>query len=211
VKQDGTVFQHASGTDALAAKGVVYARVLLPGHSIAHVFGTHLQCDRQAVRMGQLKEIQAFAQSMVQDAEHGLMVLAGDINMDYWEHRTMLRRMFGWTGPAQLNQSFYQDIKSHCTENQFCDMTPLFSSKIGPCPSKRCGAIDHILTRCLGSTILSDLTWHVAKPPVSTGCDRVLGRPYHHKTVPIKSLSDHPIVVGCIYFYTENRIILKSI
>jgi endonuclease/exonuclease/phosphatase family metal-dependent hydrolase len=82
-------FQDAcSGTDCLAPKGVMYARIrktVGETSAVYHVFGTHLQsgtgAEPASVRIAQLQQMARFRDSLEIPADEPV-VLAGDFNVD---------------------------------------------------------------------------------------------------------------------------------
>lgn len=74
-------FKKATGSDALAKKGVLRAEIQCENQKIA-LYGTHMQAGggakRQAIRQQQLDSIQAF---MAKDNEPTLQLIAGDFNI----------------------------------------------------------------------------------------------------------------------------------
>jgi endonuclease/exonuclease/phosphatase family metal-dependent hydrolase len=77
-------YSSARGSDALAAKGVVHARLGggrdAPQDAMLDVFVTHLQANHQDVRRAQLAELAAFVRER---ADPGLpALLLGDLNID---------------------------------------------------------------------------------------------------------------------------------
>lgn len=78
------VFKHAIGADAMAAKGVKYARVRKQGR-VYNVFGTHMQAWRgkaaARIRTHQAVEIRNFIHSLCIPVSESVF-LAGDINID---------------------------------------------------------------------------------------------------------------------------------
>lgn len=90
-RTDYVPFHDASyqSIDFLVAKGVLYARLILP-HSLGflHVFTTHLQANNglevafDETRRSQLAQLVQFVQRVTQDDPSGPVVLAGDFNVD---------------------------------------------------------------------------------------------------------------------------------
>lgn len=78
--------------DIIVSKGVLYARVSLFGDKpvrYAHVFTMHLQANNgmddvpfDKVRALQMSEIADFVKQMTEDDPNGLVILAGDFNVD---------------------------------------------------------------------------------------------------------------------------------
>jgi endonuclease/exonuclease/phosphatase family metal-dependent hydrolase len=80
---DMHAFEAAAGTDALAAKGVLHARLALGPHSadVLDVFTTHLQADAEQadVRKRQIEELAAFVHS--QSSAPAPVLVMGDFNL----------------------------------------------------------------------------------------------------------------------------------
>jgi endonuclease/exonuclease/phosphatase family metal-dependent hydrolase len=75
-------FEAAAGEDVLAAKGVLHARLALPGDGVLDVFVTHLQADSQhaPVRRRQIDELAAFVQGRP-DPNQAMVLVMGDLNV----------------------------------------------------------------------------------------------------------------------------------
>lgn len=94
VKTDYHTFSRAiyRSIDIIVSKGVLYARVSLFGDKperYAHVFTMHLQANNgmdgipfDKIRATQLAEIADFVKQMTEDDRHGVVILAGDFNVD---------------------------------------------------------------------------------------------------------------------------------
>jgi endonuclease/exonuclease/phosphatase family metal-dependent hydrolase len=82
VAAGGHVYEHAAEEDALAAKGVLHARLARSRAEVIDVFVTHLQAGAEhgAVRRRQLEELARFIRGTVDGAADPILVL-GDFNV----------------------------------------------------------------------------------------------------------------------------------
>jgi endonuclease/exonuclease/phosphatase family metal-dependent hydrolase len=82
VATGGYVYEHAAEEDALAAKGVLHARLARGPAQAIDVFVTHLQAgnEHRAVRRRQIEELARFIRATVDGAAHPVLVL-GDFNV----------------------------------------------------------------------------------------------------------------------------------
>jgi endonuclease/exonuclease/phosphatase family metal-dependent hydrolase len=76
------VYRHTAGEDALAAKGVLHARLAHSGDDVIDVFVTHLQAGREhgAVRRRQIEELGSFVSAALNGTANPVLVL-GDFNV----------------------------------------------------------------------------------------------------------------------------------
>jgi endonuclease/exonuclease/phosphatase family metal-dependent hydrolase len=76
------VYEHAAEEDALAAKGMLHARLARGRGEVIDVFVTHLQAgdEHGAVRRRQIEELARFIRQTVDGAAHPILVL-GDFNV----------------------------------------------------------------------------------------------------------------------------------
>lgn len=94
VKTDYHTFSHAiyRSIDFLVAKGVLYTRLSLfldKSERYVHVFTTHMQANNgledvpfEKIRRTQLTEIAGFMQRMTGDDANGVVIIAGDFNVN---------------------------------------------------------------------------------------------------------------------------------
>ncbi|MGG7056075.1 endonuclease/exonuclease/phosphatase family protein [Nitrosomonas sp. ANs5] len=79
------IFSNGRGSDNLASKGVLYAKIRMPGNKHIHVFNTHMQSGYETkdteVRMQQLREFQQFMRNLRIDTTNEPIVFMGDINV----------------------------------------------------------------------------------------------------------------------------------
>lgn len=84
------------GSDCMATKGVTYACLDKQGHLI-HVLGTHLQAgltdEAHSVRREQMTHLKTFVDGLNIPASEPVL-LAGDLNIDLYTHRTQLEQVF---------------------------------------------------------------------------------------------------------------------
>jgi endonuclease/exonuclease/phosphatase family metal-dependent hydrolase len=82
VSNSSVVFLDCSGTDCLAEKGVVYAKIK-KNENIYHVFGTHTQAwwNNHDIRVKQIKQIIEFKNSL-KLPKNEPVIYAGDLNVD---------------------------------------------------------------------------------------------------------------------------------
>jgi len=107
------------GTDSLAAKGVLYAKIVKEGLPV-HIFATHLQAWDYAeaiqVRARQLQHLLAFVQRFPIPATDTVL-FAGDFNMDLrgppQELDTLLRELKTWLPKIHGEQLYTCDHKNN--------------------------------------------------------------------------------------------------
>lgn len=79
------IFSNGRGWDNLASKGVLYAKIRMPGNKHIHVFNTHMQSGYETedhrVRIQQLREFQQFIQNLNIDTTNEPIVFMGDMNV----------------------------------------------------------------------------------------------------------------------------------
>jgi endonuclease/exonuclease/phosphatase family metal-dependent hydrolase len=82
IATEGYVYRHAAGEDALAAKGVLHARLAGGAGGFIDVFVTHLQsgAEHGAVRRHQIDELASFIRRIRNGGAHPVLVL-GDFNV----------------------------------------------------------------------------------------------------------------------------------
>lgn len=86
------IYQSCFGSDCLAEKGAVLARIMLPSMIYLDIYITHLQSGGSIsdfIRNEQMKSLSSFIQD---NSENNPVLLIGDLNTDasYPEHRVML-------------------------------------------------------------------------------------------------------------------------
>ncbi len=96
VQEASSVFgDNCIGADCFAAKGIVFARIRKEGRFF-NLFGTHMQAwpslKAQAVRDQQIKHIERFMASFQLPADEPCL-LAGDLNIDMYEHKSTLKHL----------------------------------------------------------------------------------------------------------------------
>jgi hypothetical protein len=123
VKQRHTTYKDCKGSDCMAAKGVVYAKIkkAVAGKTeYYHVFGTHMQAwhtpKKRAIRIKQAHQMRKFISGM-KLPKSAIVLMAGDMNED-------LLHTLEWLGEAPACGA----KKSDCKKN---GMTYVKSNKRG--------------------------------------------------------------------------------
>lgn len=116
IKETQMVFKNSSGSDALAAKGVMYARIQKPtikGNKIFNVFATHLQAwdtqEGKKIRIQQIAELAAFVNNQKIPLNEPI-IYTGDFNADYIKNPQEIQnlaRILHAKIPRMINEQKY--------------------------------------------------------------------------------------------------------
>jgi endonuclease/exonuclease/phosphatase family metal-dependent hydrolase len=116
VATGGHVYGHAAQEDALAAKGVLHARLADGAGEVIDVFVTHLQsgAEHGAVRRHQIEELASFVRGKVNGTAHPVLVL-GDFNVrgsgvdrqdSDSDYRFLVRRLSAAVAPRRVSDAW---------------------------------------------------------------------------------------------------------
>jgi len=108
LEEDAYIFTgSAYNAESFMAKAVQYAKIAIPGgpnntSRILHIFNTHLQAwttpEACTIREAQTHQMSLFMQRKVSKAaldNNEIPIVMGDLNLDDYEHRILMEKLFG--------------------------------------------------------------------------------------------------------------------
>lgn len=140
VKTDYHTFSQAiyRSIDIIVSKGVLYARVILfPDNPAryAHIFTMHLQANNglgdvpfDKIRASQIVEIKDFVKRMTKDDPNGVIILAGDFNVD-------ARAAHNDSSSSKEYKEAYASLRSFRPETEVQDILFLANNESHPVTS----------------------------------------------------------------------------
>jgi len=220
VRKAHHVYKNCTGSDCLAAKGVVYARVRKRIGRMSrdyHVFGTHMQAwpgaKESRLRVLQARELARFVAS--RRVGRQAAIIAGDLNANLIgqrRHANAVLRAFGGILPRRVGRYQYT---AHPSSNPLvgisggADKCSKQYERRGTCPCCPNEFLDYVVPSGRHLRPLRS-TYQILRPKARPfpACMSAKVQPHHvepfspfcKKTKSVRDLSDHYPVLGSFFY-----------